>query len=201
MHLGIFPDSMEFQSWKVNFQTEVCSKTADPDLTVQWIKEVEMAKSIDELMTSRSNAGRIDFPDYDMPDAMIASALEKLLDRHVPFRRRVASKSSVLKNTTDSFVRDELAYMIHEHFPAIGAVQGLSDLFNIRLQNDIVQDFDVRWGKRNSDRNGPYKSTLQVSVQPQTVLALHDQETTRNNGQPSCQRLKASVRLHVDQTT
>ena len=33
MHLGKFPDSMEFQSWKVNFKTEVCSKSADPECT------------------------------------------------------------------------------------------------------------------------------------------------------------------------
>ena len=53
MHLGKFPDSMEFQSWKVNFKTEVCSKTADVHLTMHWDKEVEIAKSIDELVTSR----------------------------------------------------------------------------------------------------------------------------------------------------
>ena len=38
--------------------------------------------------------------------------------------------------------------MIHEHFRATGAyevAQGLSDLFNIRLQNDDLQDFDTRW--------------------------------------------------------
>ena len=45
MHLGKFPDSKEYQSWKVNFKTEVCSKTADPRLAMQWIKEIEMAKS------------------------------------------------------------------------------------------------------------------------------------------------------------
>ena len=44
MHLGNFPDSMEFQSWEVNFKAEVCSKSADPYLTVHWIKEVEIAK-------------------------------------------------------------------------------------------------------------------------------------------------------------
>ena len=27
MHFGKFLDSMEFPSWKVNFKTEVCSKT------------------------------------------------------------------------------------------------------------------------------------------------------------------------------
>ena len=38
--------------------------------------------------------------------------------------------------------------MIYEHFRATGAsevVQGLSHLFNIRLQTDDVQDFDVLW--------------------------------------------------------
>ena len=34
MHLGKFPDSVEFQSWKANFKTEVCSKTAGPHLTM-----------------------------------------------------------------------------------------------------------------------------------------------------------------------
>ena len=61
LHLGEFPDSTEFQSWKVNFKTEVCSKTADPHLTTHWIKEVAMAKSIGELTTSRSIVGRNDF--------------------------------------------------------------------------------------------------------------------------------------------
>ena len=52
-NLGIFPNSVEFQSWKDNFRTEVCLRTADPQITMFWIKEVEIAKSIDELMTSR----------------------------------------------------------------------------------------------------------------------------------------------------
>ena len=42
-------DSMEFLSWKVNLKTEVCSKTADHHLTLQWTKEVQIAKCIDEL--------------------------------------------------------------------------------------------------------------------------------------------------------
>ena len=46
---------------------------------------------------------------------------------------------------------------------------------------------------------GLYKSKLQDSVQLQTVLALYDQETVRNNGQTRYSRLKTSVRLHFDQ--
>ena len=68
MHLGKFP---------VNFKTEVCSKSAGPNLTMQWIKEVEIAKSIDDLMASRSITMRTDFTDYDVFDAMIASAWKK----------------------------------------------------------------------------------------------------------------------------
>ena len=54
MHLGKFPDSVEFQSWNVNFNNEVSTRTADPQITMHRIKEVETAKSIDELVTSRS---------------------------------------------------------------------------------------------------------------------------------------------------
>ena len=59
---------MAFQSWKGHFKTVVCSKTAGPHLTMHWIKEVEMAKSIDEPMTSRSIVGRTDFTDFNMLD-------------------------------------------------------------------------------------------------------------------------------------
>ena len=38
--------------------------------------------------------------------------------------------------------------MIYDHVQATGAydaARGLSDLFNVCLQNDDVQDFDTRW--------------------------------------------------------
>ena len=196
---------MEFQSWKVNFKTEVCSKT------MHWVEEVEVGKSIDELMTSRSIVGRNDFPDYNMLDTVIASALKRLLDKHVHFRKRVSVEEQRAK-TYDQFLRGrQIARVICEHFRASGAqeaIQGLSDLFSIRLQNDDVQDFDVRWDQALLTANdmpsdvileGLNKSKLQDSVQLQTVLALCDQETGRNNGQTSYLRLKASVKLHTDQ--
>ena len=54
---------------------------------MHWIEEVEIAKSIDDLMTSQSISGRRDFPDYEMLDAVIAPALKKLLTS-VHFRKR-----------------------------------------------------------------------------------------------------------------
>ena len=40
------------------------------NITMHWIKEVEIAKSIDELMTSRSITGEHNFPEFDMLDAI-----------------------------------------------------------------------------------------------------------------------------------
>ena len=58
---------------------------------MQWIKEVEIVKLIDDLMTSQSSTGRRDFTDYDMLDAMIASAF---LDNHVHFRKKSKSRKA-----------------------------------------------------------------------------------------------------------
>ena len=144
-NLGKFPDSTEFQSWKLYFRTEVCMRTAESQVTMLWIKEVEIAESIDELVTSRSITGQPNFPDFDTLDAMIASALKKLLNMHVHFRKRVSVEEQGAQNS-DRFLRGrQIAYMVYEYFRAAGAyaaVQGLADLVSITLQNDDVQDFD-----------------------------------------------------------
>ena len=88
LHFGKFPESVDFQCWRVNFRTEVCVNTPWPQLTMSWIKGVEVAKSIDDLMTSHSNQG-IDFPDLEMLDAKIASALRKIISNS-NFNRRVS---------------------------------------------------------------------------------------------------------------
>ena len=124
--------TMEFQRWKVNFRTEVCLPTADPQITLL-IKEVEIAKSIDELMTSRLTVGK--FPDFDVLGAMIASALKKLLNTQSHFRQRVQKHDRFLRGR-------QIAYIIYEYFRATGAyeaVQALSTLFAISLQNDGVE--------------------------------------------------------------
>ena len=213
MHLGKFMDPLELQSWKVNTKTEVCAKSAFPPITMHWIKEVEMAKSMDDLFTSRSITGRNDIPDFDMLDAMIASVLKKLLTR-VHFRKRISVEEQRAQKD-DRFLRGrQIAHMIYEHFRATGAyeaVQGPSDLFNMRSQNDDVQDFDTRWDqallacemRTEMVLEGLYKSKLQDSVQLLTVLALYEQENIRNirnKEQPSYARLKTTVRRHVDQT-
>ena len=80
-----------------------------------------------------------------MLDSMIASALKRLLDKRVHFRTRVSVEEQRAQKD-DRFLRGkQMSYMIYEHFRATGACEavGLSDLLNIRLQNDDVEDFDT----------------------------------------------------------
>ena len=112
MHLGKNPRPYEISKLESQLQ-DWCL------LTMHRTKEVEIAKAIDELMTSRSIGGRTNrLPDYDMLDAMIASALKKLLDKHVRFRRRVSVEEQRAQKH-DQFLRGrQIVYMIYEHFRA-----------------------------------------------------------------------------------
>ena len=116
LHLAKFPDFVEFQSWEATFKTAVCAKTANPQVTTSWSTEVEKAKSIDELKTSRSILGRTDFLDYKIFDVLIASALKKILNSEVEFLKRISiEEQRALKD--DQFLPGrQIAFMIYEHF-------------------------------------------------------------------------------------
>ena len=70
-----------FKARKSTSELRFCLRTADLQITMLWIKEVEIAKSIDELVRQHN------FPDFDMLDALIASALKKLLSTQSIFQR------------------------------------------------------------------------------------------------------------------
>ena len=53
LNIRKFPDPGDFQCWSVSFKTEVCVSTSPSELTMSWINEVEIAGSIDDLVTSQ----------------------------------------------------------------------------------------------------------------------------------------------------
>ena len=72
-----------------------------------------------------------------MLGAMIASALKKLLDKYVRFRKREIVKEQRAQKYDRVSSGRQIAYMIYEHFRTTGAceaVHGLEDLFNKRLK-------------------------------------------------------------------
>ena len=103
-----------------------------------------------------------------MLDAKIAFALKKLIT-NVHFRRRVSTEE-LRAQKYDRLLRGrQIAFMICEYVRSTGAydaVQGLSDLLNVRLHNDEVQDFDTRWDQSLlSSSESPTEMVLEGFVQ------------------------------------
>ena len=52
LHFDKFPTPATFACWKIRFTTEVCTCSQFPTEAMQWIKEVELVDSVDELSSS-----------------------------------------------------------------------------------------------------------------------------------------------------
>ena len=88
LHFDKFPAPATFACWKIRFKTEVCTCSQFPTEAMQWIKEVEMVDSVDDLGSSSSFRG-ISMPNFEVLDARIASALNKII-HNSHFKRRVS---------------------------------------------------------------------------------------------------------------
>ena len=88
LHFDKFPSPATFACWKIRFKTEVCTCSQFPTEAMQWIKEVELVDSVDELRSSSSTRG-ISMPNFEVLGARIASALNKII-HNSQFRRRIS---------------------------------------------------------------------------------------------------------------
>ena len=108
--------------------------------------QVEMVDSSDEIKASRSVHAK-DFPNFEMLDAKIASALNKII-QDSQFKKKVNLKEQKVQKE-DRFLRGrQIAFMIYDYFRMIGAhdtVLDCADLFSVTLHDDNIQEFDTRW--------------------------------------------------------
>ena len=73
---------------------------------MHWIKEVEMVDSVDDLKSSSSTG--IEMPNFEVLDARIASALNRII-HNTHFKRRISLEEHERpKKRTVSFVEDRL---------------------------------------------------------------------------------------------
>ena len=143
LHFDKFPTPATFACWKIRFKTEVCTCSQLPTEAMQWIKEVEMVDSVDDLKSSSSIRG-ISMPNFEVLDARIASALNKII-HNSHFIRRISLEEQKAQKQ-DRFLRGrQIAYLIYDQFRVTGAhdsVENYADLFTISLRNDDIQEFD-----------------------------------------------------------
>ena len=132
LHFDKFPTPTTFACWKIRFKTEVCTCSQFPTEAMLWIKEVEMVEPVDDLKSSRSIRGTLG-PDFELLDARIASALNKII-QNSHFKRRI-SLEEMKAHKEDRFLRGrQIAYLIYEYFRVTGAnvsVENYADLFTV----------------------------------------------------------------------
>ena len=209
LHLDKFPTPATFASWKIRFKTEVCTCSQFPTEAMQWIKEVELVDSVDELRSSSSTRG-ISMPNFEVLDARIASALNKII-HNSQFKRRISLEEQKAQKQ-DSFLRGrQIAYLIYEQFRVTGtddSVENYTDLFTISLRNDDIQEFDSKWDgillsmtkiPHDDILEGLYKLRIRESEKLKTVLELYDLETHQKKLGPDYHRLKTIVKRSIEQ--
>ena len=110
------------------------------------IKEVELVDSVDEVKSSSSIRG-ISMPNFEVLDARIASALNKII-HNSHFKRRFSLEEQKAQKQ-DRFLRGrQIAYLIYDQFRVTGthdSVENYTDLFTSSLRNDDIQEFDSKW--------------------------------------------------------
>ena len=73
-----FRTAASFLVWKTRFKTQVSKVSDFQSAALFWIQKVEMVDSLDEVKSSPSVFGQ-DFPDFEVLDAKIALALNKII--------------------------------------------------------------------------------------------------------------------------
>ena len=170
---------------------------------MQWMKEVELVDSVDDLQSSSSIRG-ISMPNFEVLDARIASARNKI----IPLQKE--NQSGETKGPEAGRGR-QIAYLIYQYFRVTGAhdsVENYADLFIIVLRNDDIQEFHPKWDGISLSMtkippddilDGLYNLRIRVSEKLKTVLELYDLEIHQKKLGPDYHRLKTMVRRSIEQ--
>ena len=145
-HFDKYPTPATLACWKIRFKTEVCTCSQFLTEAMQWTNEVELVDSVDELRSSSSTRG-ISMPNFEVLDARIASALNKII-HNSQFKRKISLEERKAQKE-DRFLRGRhIAYLIYEYFRVTRAndsVENYAELFTSVLRDDDIQEFDSKW--------------------------------------------------------
>ena len=149
---------------------------------------------------SSSSVRGIRMSDFEVLDARIASALNRIIHNSL-FKRRVSLEEQKAQKE-DRFHRGkQIAHLVYEYFWVTGAndsVENYADLFTIGLRNDDIQEFDSKWDgvllsmtkiPPDDILEGLYKLRIRESEKLKTVLELYNMEIHQKKIGPDYHRL------------
>ena len=209
LHFDKFLTPATFAGWKIRFKTEVGTCSQFPTDAMLWIKEVELVDSVDESRSS-SSTRCIPMPNFEVLDARIASALNKII-HNSQFKRRISLEYQRAQKEDRFFRGRQIAKLIYDQFRVTGAndsVESYADLFTTSLRNDDIQEFDSKWDgillsmtkiPPDDILEGLYKLRIRESEKLKTVLELYDLETHQKKLEPDYHRLKTMVKRSIEQ--
>ena len=170
---------------------------------------MELVDSVHDLRSS-SSIRSISMPNFEVLDARIASALNKII-HNSHFKRKISLEEQKAQKEDRFFRGRQIAYLIYEQFRVTGtdnSVENYTDLFTIVLRNDDIQEFDSKWDgillsmtkiPPDDILEGLYKLRIRESEKLRTVLELYDLETHQKKLGPDYHRWKAMVKRSIEQ--
>ena len=96
----------------MNFRAEVCAKAKNLALALQWIKEIEAASSLKDLINPKAITGKC-VPDYEELDLMIAAEVERCCDKYPHFLRRIRVEEQIARKDNRFLRGSQIAYLIY----------------------------------------------------------------------------------------
>ena len=169
-----------------------------------------MVDSVDDLKSSSSVRG-IEMPNFEVLDARIASALNRIT-HYSHFKRRISLEEQKAQKEGRFLRGRQIAYLIDEYFRVTGSQRfcprTTPTYSPLVFENDDIQEFDSKWDgnllsmtKTPPDDilEGLYKLRIRESEKLKTVLELYDLEIHQKKIGPDYHRLKTMVKRSIEQ--
>ena len=169
-----------------------------------------MVDSVDDLTSSSSTRG-IQMPNFEVLDARIASALNRII-HNSHFKRRISLEEQKRpKKRTVSFVEDRsLTWSTStSRLPEPTILSKTMPTCSLSShRNDDIQEFDSKWDgislsvtkiPPDDILEGLYKLRIRESEKLKTVLELYDLEIHQKKIGPDYHRLKTMVKKSIEQ--
>ena len=161
------------------------------------IKEAELVDSVDDLKSSSSIRG-ISMPNFEVLDARIASALNKMI-HNSHFKRRIILEEQKAQKQDRFFRGRQIEYLIYDYFRVTGSHDSVENYAEFESKWDGIS-LSMTKIPHDEILEGLYKLRTRESEKLKTVLELYDLETHQKKLGPDYHRLKTMVKRSIEQS-
>ena len=118
-------DFRNLRIWRTNFRSEVSSCARRPIEAMVWINEIESAKFIAELKTSKSITGAALKSNLEVLDTQIASGVKNIINGD--FERSVFIHKKAAQIEKRFLIKRQVGCMIYGYFKVSDSDESVSD--------------------------------------------------------------------------